>query len=138
MLIVISLWLALPSAHAIAICMDSNGGVALGLAVDGACAGSRARGDAAERILADGLTRTADAAACHRNCTDIVLGGGRVAVPPPASSGKHRLSRPTDEAVDPMDGCASPFVPTSAERSSDSSVPTQEQSRISRSVVLKR
>jgi len=44
-LIVVCMGLALPSAHALALCIDSDGSFALDVAVNGACSGSRARGD---------------------------------------------------------------------------------------------
>lgn len=102
-LIMLCLGLALPSAHALALCMDSDGSFALDAAVGGACSGSRARGDDRERIPAEEYSRAADAVDCRSSCTDVVLGGSGVAVPPPVLSEKSGLSRPTDEAVDPID-----------------------------------
>ena len=101
-LIMLCLGLTLPSAHALALCIDSDGSFALDVAVNGACSGSRARGDDRERTPAERFSRAADAVDCRGSCTDVVLGGGGVAVPPPVVSGKRGLSRPTDEAVDPI------------------------------------
>lgn len=102
-LIMVCLGLALPSAHALALCIDSEGNLALEVAVNGACTGSKARGNDRETTPAEGLGRAADAVDCCGGCTDVVLGGTGVAIRPPVLSGKHRLSCPTDEAVDPTD-----------------------------------
>lgn len=136
-LIVVCLGLALPSAHALALCIDSDGSFALDVAVDGACSGSRARGGDRERTLAEGFSRAADSIDCRGSCTDVVLGGGGVAVPPPALSGKRGLSRPTDEAVDPINapGNSTPRASRSARFSSSAPIP--ERPPTGDSVVLR-
>ncbi len=135
-LIVVCLGLALPSAHALALCIDSEGNLALEVAVGGVCTGSRARGDDRERTPTEGLGRMADAADCCGGCTDVVLGGGGVAIPPPALSGKHKLSRSTDEAVDPIDAPVNSTPRASGTRFS-SSAPIPERPPTDDSVVLR-
>jgi hypothetical protein len=134
-LIVVCLGLALPSAHALALCIDSDGSFALDVAVNGACSGSRARGDDREKTPAERFSRAADAVDCRGSCTDVVLGGG-VAVPPPALSGKRRLSRPTDEAVDPINAPGN-SLPRASGTISSSSAPIPERSPTGDSVVLR-
>jgi hypothetical protein len=136
-LIMLCLGLALPSAHALALCIDSDGSFALDVAVDGACSGSRARGVDRERTPTAGLSRAADEADCRGNCTDVVLGGGGVAVPPSALSGKHSLSRPTDEAVDPIDVAEDSAPRASRAARCDWSAPISERSPTGDSVVLR-
>ena len=135
-LIMLCLGLALPSAHALALCIDSEGNLALEVAVGGACTGSRTRGDGRERTPTEGLGRVADAVDCCGGCTDVVLGGGGVAVPPPALSGKHKLSRPTDEAVDPIDAPRNSLARATGARCS-SSAPVPELPTTGDSVVLR-
>ena len=135
-LIMLCLGLALPSAHALALCIDSDGSFALDVAVDGACSGSRARGDDRERTPAEGFGRAADSIDCRGSCTDVVLGGGGVTVPPPALSGKRGLSRPTDEAVDPIDAPGNSLPRASGTRFS-SSAPIPERPPTGDSVVLR-
>jgi hypothetical protein len=134
-LIVVCLGLALPSAHALALCIDSDGSFALDVAVNGACSGSRARGDDREKTPAERFSRAADAVDCRGSCTDVVLGGG-VAVPPPALSGKRRLSRPTDEAVDPINAPGN-SLPRASGTISSSSAPIPERPPTGDSVVLR-
>jgi hypothetical protein len=134
-LIVVCLGLALPSAHALALCIDSDGSFALDVAVNGACSGSRARGDDRERTPAERFSRAADAVDCRGSCTDVVLGGG-VAVPPPALSGKRGLSRPTDEAVDPINAPGN-SLPRASGTISSSSAPIPERPPTGDSVVLR-
>jgi hypothetical protein len=135
-LIVLCLGLALPSAHALALCIDSDGSFALDVAVNGACSGSRARGDDRERTPAESFSRAADAVDCRGSCTDVVLGGGGVAVPPPALSGKRGLSRPTDEAVDPINAPGN-SLPRASGTISSSSAPIPERPPTGDSVVLR-
>jgi len=135
-LIVVCLGLALPSAHALALCIDSDGSFALDVAVNGACSGSRARGDDRERTPAEGFSRVADAVDCRGSCTDVVLGGGGVAVPPPAVSERRGLSRPTDEAVDPIDVPGSSLPRALGTRFSPSA-PVPERPPTGDSVVLR-
>ncbi len=135
-LIMLCLGLALPSAHALALCIDSEGNLALEVAVGGACAGSRARGDDRERTPTEGLGRVVDAVDCCSGCTDVVLGGGGAAIPPPALSGKHKLSRSTDEAVDPIDAPVNSTPRASGTRFS-SSAPIPERPAVGDSVVLR-
>jgi len=135
-LIMLCLGLALPSAHALALCIDSEGNLALEVAVGGACTGSRARSDSRERTPTDGLGRVADEVDCCGGCTDVVLGGGGAAIPPPALSGKHKLSRPTDEAIDPVDAPGNSLLRASDTRSS-SSAPIPELPSTGDSVVLR-
>lgn len=135
-LIMISLRLASPVPHALALCMDSDGSFALKAVVDGACAGSGSRGDDRERASTEALGLAADVVECRGGCTDVVLGGGAV-VPPPVFSGKHKLPCPADEAVDPTVGCAGSALLATAETNPSSSVPAPVQSRTCRSVVLK-
>jgi len=135
-LIMLCLGLALPSAHALALCIDSDGSFALDVAVDGACSGSRARGDDRERTPAEGFSRAADSIDCRGSCTDVIIGGGGVAVPPPALSGKRGLSRPTDEAVDPIDAPGNSLPRASGTRS-NSSAPIPERPPTDDSVVLR-
>ena len=134
-LIMLCLGLTLPSAHALALCIDSDGSFALDVAVNGACSGSRARGDDRERTPAEGFTRAADAVDCRDSCTDVVLGGG-VAVPPPVVSGKRGLSRPTDQAIDPIDAPGNSRPRASGTRSS-SSAPIPERPPTGDTVVLR-
>jgi hypothetical protein len=134
-LIVVCLGLALPSAHALALCIDSDGSFALDVAVNGACSGSRARGDDREKTPAERFSRAADAVDCRGSCTDVVLGGG-VAVPPPALSGKRGLSRPTDEAVDPINAPGN-SLPRASGTISSSSAPIPERPPTGDSVVLR-
>lgn len=136
-LIVLCLGLALPSTHALALCIDSDGSFALDVAVDGACSGSRARGVDRERTPADGFSRAADAVDCRGSCTDVVLGGGGVAVPPLALSGKRGLSRPTDEAVDPIDVPEDSAPRASRGARCDWSAPISERSPTGDAVVLR-
>ena len=135
-LITLCLGLALPSTHALALCIDSEGNLALEVAVGGACAGSRTRGTDRERLPGEGLGRVKDAVDCC-GCTDVVLGGGSAAVPPPALSGKQKLSRPTDEAADPTDvsGNSTPRAFRGARCSSSAPVP--ERPPTGDSVVLR-
>jgi len=135
-LIMLCLGLALPSAHALALCMDSDGSFALDAAVGGACSGSRARGDDRERTVAEGLGSCADAVDCRSSCTDVVLGGGDAAIPPPALSGRDKLSRPTDEAIDPIDAPQNSLQRASDTRFS-SSAPIPERPPMGDSVVLR-
>ena len=135
-LIVLCLGLALPSAHALALCIDSDGSFALDVAVNGACSGSRARGDDRERTPAEGFTRAADAVDCRGSCTDVVLGGGGVAVPPPVVSGKRGLSRPPDQAIDPIATPGNALPRASGTRLS-SSAPIPERPPTGDSVVLR-
>ena len=136
-LIMLCLGLALPSAHALALCIDSDGSFALDVAVDGACSGSRARGVDRGRTLTAGLSRVADAVDCCGGCTDVVLGGGGAAIPPPELSGKHKLSRPTDEAVDPIDVPEDSAPRASRAARCDWSAPIPERSPTGDSVVLR-
>ena len=135
-LIVVCLGLALPSAHVLALCIDSEGNLALEVAVDGACSGSMARGDGREKAPTEGLGRAAAAVDCCGGCTDVVLGGGGAAVPPPELSGKHKLSRPTDEAVDPIDAPGN-SLPRAPGTRADSSAPVPERPPTGDSVVLR-
>jgi len=135
-LIVVCLGLALPSAHTLALCIGSDGSFALDAAVGGACSGSRARGDDRERTPAEGFSRAVDAVGYRGSCTDVVLGGGGVAVPPPALSGKRGLSRPTDEAVDPICAPGNSLPRASGTRFS-SSAPIPERPPTGDSVVLR-
>ena len=135
-LIVLCLGLALPSAHALALCIDSDGSFALDVAVNGACSGSRARGDDRERTPAEGFTRAADAVDCRGSCTDVILGGGGVAVPPPVVSGKRGLSRPPDQAIDPIATPGNALPRASGTRLS-SSAPIPERPPTGDSVVLR-
>ncbi len=135
-LIMLCLGLALPSGHALALCIDSDGSFALDVAVDGACSGSRARGDDRERTPAEGFSRAADSIDCRGSCTDVIIGGGGVAVPPPALSGKRGLSRQTDEAVDPICAPGNSLPRASGTRFS-SSAPIPERPPTGDSVVLR-
>lgn len=135
-LIMVCLGLALPSAHVLALCIDDEGNLALEVAVDGACTGSKARGDARERTPAEGLGRTVEAVDCCGGCTDVVLGGTGAAIRPPVLSGKHRFSCPTDEAVDPTDAPGNSPPRASGTRFS-SSAPIPERSTTCDSVVLR-
>ncbi|MEA3409554.1 MAG: hypothetical protein U9Q95_04325 [Candidatus Eisenbacteria bacterium] len=135
-LIILCLGMALPSAHALALCMDSEGNVALEVAVGGVCSGSRARGNDTDRAPAGGFGRAADVVDCCGGCTDVVIGGGGAAVPPPALSGKHKLSRPGDEAVDPIDARGS-LLPRASGTRLSSSAPIPERPSTSGSVVLR-
>ncbi len=135
-LITLCLGLALPSTHALALCIDSDGNLALEVAVGGACAGSRTRGTDRERLPGEGLGRVKDAVDCCGGCTDVVLGGGGAAIPPPALSGKHKLSRPTDEAIDPIDAPGNSLPRASGTRFS-SSAPIPELPTTGDSVVLR-
>jgi hypothetical protein len=135
-LIMLCLALALPSAHALALCIDSDGSFALDVAVNGACSGSRARGADREKASAEGFSRAADAVDCRGSCTDVVLGGRGIAVPPPAVSGKGGLSRPTDEAVDPIDAQAS-SLPRASDTGFSSFAPGPERFPGGDSVVLR-
>ena len=116
-LIMVCLGLALPSAHALALCIDSEGNLALEVAINGRCTGSKTRSNDRER-------------------TDVVLGGGGAAVPPPALSGKHKPSRPTDEAVDPIYAPGNSTPRASGTRCS-SSAPVPERPPTCDSVVLR-
>ncbi len=135
-LIMLCVGLALPSAHALALCIDSDGSFALDVAVNGACSGSRARGDDRERTPAEGFSRAADAVDCRGSCTDVVLGGGGVAVPPPAVSERRGLSRPTDEAVDPI-SVPGNSLPRALGTRFSSSAPVPERPPTGDSVVLR-
>ena len=135
-LIMLCLGLALPSAHALALCIDSEGNLALEIAVGGACSGSRARGDDRERTPAEGFSRVADAVDCRGSCTDVVLGGGGVAVPPPTLSGRRGLSRTPDEAVDAINTPGNSLPRSSGTRFS-SSAPIPERPPRGDSVVLR-
>ncbi len=135
-LIMLCLGLALPSGHALALCIDSDGSFALDVAVNGACSGSRARDDDREKTPAGEFSRAADAVDSRGSCTDVVLGGGGVAVPPPALSGKRGLSRPTGEAVDPINVPGNSLPRTSCTRFS-SSAPIPERPPTGDSVVLR-
>ena len=135
-LIMVCLGLALPSAHVVALCIDSEGNLALEVAVDGACAGSRARGDARERTSAEGLGRAADAVGCCGGCTDVVLGGTGAAIRPSVLSGKQGLSCPTDEAVDPIHAPGD-LPPRASGTRSSSSAPIPERSTTRDCVVLR-
>lgn len=135
-LIMVCLGLALPSAHALALCIDSEGNLALEVAVNGACTGSKARGNDRETTPAEGLGRAVDAVDCCGGCTDVVLGGGSAAVPPPALSGKHKPSRPTDEAVDAIYAPGNSTPRASGTRFS-SSAPIPERPPTCGSVVLR-
>ena len=135
-LIVACLGLALPSAHALALCIDSEGNLALEVAVGGACTGSRTRSTDRERIPTEGLGRVTDTVDCGGGCTDVVLGGGGAAIPPPALSGKHKLSRQTDAAVDPIDAQGNSLPRASAARSG-SFAPGPERLPSGDSVVLR-
>jgi len=137
-LIMLCLGLALPSAHALALCIDSEGNLALEVAVGGVCTGSRARGDDRGRTPTEGFSRAADAFDCCGGCTDVVLGGGGgAAVPPPVLSGKHGLSRPTDEAVDPIDVPEDSAPRASRAARCDWSAAIPERSPTGDSVVLR-
>ena len=135
-LIMLCLGLALPSAHALALCIDSDGSFALDVAVGGACSGSRERSDDGERTPAEEFSPAAEAVDCRGSCTDVVLGGGGVAVPPPVASGKRGLSRPTDEAIDPIDAPGNSLPRASGTRFS-SSAPIPERPPTGDSVVLR-
>ncbi len=138
MLLMICLGLALPSAHALALCKDSDGSFALTVAVDGACTGPRAGGDDREGAPAEGFGRETGAVGCRGNCTDVILGGGGgAAIPPPAFSWKQNLSRPTCEAVDLVDalGNSTPRVSRGSEFSSSAPIP--ERPSTCDSVVLR-
>ena len=134
-LIMVCLGLALPSAHALALCIDSEGNLALEVAINGTCTGSKTRSNDRERTLAEGLGRAVDAVDCCGGCTDVVLGGGGAAVPPPALAGKHKPSRPTDEAVDPIYAPGNSTPRASGTRCS-SSAPIPERPPTCDSVVL--
>ena len=135
-LILVCLGLALPSAHVLALCIDSDGSFALDVAVGGACSGSRARDNDRERTHADGFSRSVDAVDCRGGCTDVVLGGGGVAVPPPVLSGRHGLLRPTDEAVEPIDAPGN-SLPRAFGTRSNLSAPIPERPPTGDSVVLR-
>ena len=135
-LIMVYLGLALPSAHEFALCIDDEGNLALEVAVGGACTGSQARRDARGRTPAEGLGRAADAVDCCGGCTDVVLGGTGAAIRPPVLSGKHGLSCPTDEAVDPTDAPWSSPPRASGTRFS-SPAPILERPTTCDSVVLR-
>jgi len=135
-LIMLCVGLALPSAHALALCIDSEGNLALEVAVGGACTGSRTRGEGRERTPGEGFSRAADAVDCRGSCADVVLGGGGEAIPPPALSGKQKLSRPTDEAVDPIDAPRNALPRAPGARCS-SSAPVPELPSTGDSVVLR-
>ena len=107
-LIVVSLGLALPSAHALALCIDSDGSVALEVAVDGVCTGTKTQGRNDGRTAAEGLGLTVDAVDGCGGCTDVVIRGGGAAVPPPDLSVKSRHSRATDETTNPVDVLSDP------------------------------
>ena len=136
-LIMVCLGLALPSSHVLALCMDSDGSLALVVAVAGACTGSKERGSDGEGIPAEGVGREADTVDCRDDCTDIVLGGGSAAIPPPALSGKHKLSRPIYEAVDPSDALGSSTQRASCDARFSSFAPVPERSPTCGSVVLR-
>ncbi|MCD4691212.1 hypothetical protein K8S17_07105 [bacterium] len=107
MLIMICLGLAMHGTHALALCMDGDGSLALELVVDGACAGSSAgsntRAESGQRTSAAGLGRSAEAVGLCGGCTDVVLGGGSVAISPSVFSGKYKSARRFDGAVDLVD-----------------------------------
>ena len=110
--------------------------VALEVVVGGACSGSRARGNDTGSTPTEGLGRAADVVDCCGSCTDVILGGGGAAVPPPDLSGKQKLSRPTDEAVDPIDAPGNSLPRISGTRFS-SSAPFPERPSTGDSVVLR-
>lgn len=136
-LIVLCLGLALPSAHALALCMDSDGSFALDVAVDGACGGSRARGDDRERTPPEGYSRAADAVDCRGSCTDVVLGGGDAAIPPPSFSAKHKLSRSIGRTIDTSYAPGNSMQHASRGARCSSSAPIQERPPMGDSVVLR-
>jgi hypothetical protein len=101
--IAVCLWLILPSTHALALCIDSDGSLALEVAIDGACTGSR--GGAKERggAAARGLGPAADSLDCCGGCTDVVLGGDGTAIPAKSLSGTPKLTHPVEKAADATD-----------------------------------
>ncbi len=134
-LIMLCLGLVLPSAHTLALCVDSDGSFALDAAMDGACSGSRARDDDREKTPAGGFSRAAAVIDSRGSCTDVILGGG-VAVPPPALSGKRGLSRPMGEAVDPINAPGN-SLPRASGTIFSSSAPIPERPPTDDSVVLR-
>jgi hypothetical protein len=102
-LMVVCLGLALPSSHALALCIDSDGSLALEVAVDGACTGAKTQGRDAARTQTHGFGFAVDTVVVCDGCKDVVIRGSSVATPPTSTSEKSRPSRATDEAVAPVD-----------------------------------
>jgi hypothetical protein len=135
--IAICLWLALPSSHALALCIDSEGSVALEVAIDGACTGSRAGGAGSGRSAERGVDLTADAYDCCGGCTDVVLGRDGVVIPAQSVSGKQRPARPIEKVADAADAPRiSPPIARGA-TASGPCAPISERSPIRDSVVLR-
>ncbi len=105
-LIAVCLGLMLPSAHALALCIDSDGSLALEVAVDGACGGAKTRNHKTARQQAEGASFMATAVSGCGACTDVVLRGSGAVVPLPDASDRSRHLRATDETAIPVD----PFV----------------------------
>jgi len=136
-LIMLCLGLALPSAHALALCIDSDGGLALEVAIGGACSGSNGRGSDGERTAADGLGSCVDAVDRCGSCTDVVLGGGDAAIPPPSFSAKHKLSRSIGGAIDTSYAPGNSMQHASRGARCSSSAPIPERPPMGDSVVLR-
>jgi hypothetical protein len=136
-LIAVCLGLALPGAHALALCIGCDGSLALDVAVDGACTGTKTQGHSTARTPAEGLGCTTDAVDGCGGCTDVVLSGGGAAIPPTAVSGKVRPSRTTDETTNPADALGDSHPRACSGASSSSYAPVSGRPPQCRSVVLR-
>ena len=96
----VCLGLGIPSAHGIALCMDSDGGFTVEAAVNGACAGALTTCCDAGAGSTQGVGLQAPAADHGGSCRDIVLNSG-VGLPLPANP-KARRSGPDTGATQLM------------------------------------
>jgi hypothetical protein len=126
--VAVCLWLVLPSTHVLALCIDSDGSLALEVAVDGACTGSNPRGGS--RTPEQEVALAANAVDCCGDCTDVVLSGGGAAIPPHTASAKHKLERQTDMAAEPAaaHGCSQLRATPGTRPGSSASIPGRHPS----------
>ncbi len=136
-IVAVCLGLALPSAHAIALCIDCDGSLALKVAVDGACAGTKPNGSDTARLPAEGPGCAVDTGEDCGGCTDVVLRGGGAAIPPQAAPGKVGPSRATDEATNPADAAGDAMLRGCDGPSSGSSSPVSGRPPRCRFVILR-
>ena len=137
-LIVICLRLALPSNHALALCIDGEGHLALEVAVDGACSGSRTvRYDDVQSVPEDGLSGGRRADVCCVDCTDIVLGSSGPMVLSSGHSARRTLMRPNDDALACVAVTAASMSRAVTEPRYNPDVPVPERPSICSSEVLR-
>lgn len=90
----VCLGLGLPSAHGIALCIDSDGSVAVEAVVDGACVGSQEGCRGESTASTDELGPQARTHGHCDDCRDVVLSADELGPPLLKDSSAHRFERP--------------------------------------------